>query len=547
MTTAPAPDPDPGPRSTPRDRTVLLRGGAVHSPADPGATAMLVAGGSVAWVGREGAADGYAAGVDEVVQLDGALVTPAFVDAHVHATATGLTLSGLDLTQCRSLADALDQVERQARAQGGRVLLGHGWDETAWPEARPPTRGELDRASYGGVVYLTRVDVHSCVASSALLAAAPGVAAADGYQESGHLSRAAHHLVRRVAYAGVSPAQRTEAQRRTRARAAELGVGALHELGGPDVSSADDLAGMLALAAAEPGPEVVGYWGELGATELAAELGARGAAGDLFADGALGSHTACLREPYADADHRGHAYLQVEQVRDHVVACTRAGLQAGFHAIGDGATATVVAGLLAAAEVLGPGPVRAARHRLEHVEMLDAAMIGAMASLGVVASVQPVFDARWGGPGGMYAQRLGALRGAGLNPLADLAAAGVVLALGSDAPVTALGPWEAVRAAAHHHQPHQRLSVRAAFAAHTRGGWRAARVDDAGVLAPGAPASYAVWAPGPLVVQAADDRVSAWSTDPRAGVPGLPDLTPGVPAPRCLATVVRGTTVHAAG
>ena len=56
-------------------------------------------------------------------------------------------------------------------------MLGHGWDETAWPEHRPPTRQELDRASYGGVVYLSRVDVHSAVVSSALLAAVPEVRA----------------------------------------------------------------------------------------------------------------------------------------------------------------------------------------------------------------------------------------------------------------------------------------------------------------------------------------------------------------------------------
>jgi hypothetical protein len=50
---------------------------------------------------------------------------------------------------------------------------------------------------------------------------------------------------------------------------------------------------------------------------------------------------------------------------------------------------------------------------------------------------------------------------------AALAAAGVVLGLGSDSPVTPLGPWEAVRAAALHHNPDQRLSVRAAFTART--------------------------------------------------------------------------------
>ncbi|NEC53027.1 amidohydrolase family protein, partial [Actinospica acidiphila] len=72
--------------------------------------------------------------------------------------------------------------------------------------------------------------------------------------------------------------------------------------------------------------------------------------GDLFADGALGSHTACLHDPYADAAHTGTAHLDADAVAAHVVACTEAGLQAGFHAIGDAAVTAVVDGVRAAAE-----------------------------------------------------------------------------------------------------------------------------------------------------------------------------------------------------
>ena len=28
-----------------------------------------------------------------------------------------------------------------------QVIVGHGWDERAWPEPQPPTRTELDRAA----------------------------------------------------------------------------------------------------------------------------------------------------------------------------------------------------------------------------------------------------------------------------------------------------------------------------------------------------------------------------------------------------------------
>lgn len=136
-------------------------------------------------------------------------------------------------------------------------------------------------------------------------------------------------------------------------------------------------------------------------------------------------------------------------------------------------------------------------------------------------------------------------QGLGGLPLASLAAAGVALALGSGS--LQADPWGLIAAAIHHPDPMQRISARAAFAAHTRGGWRALGYPGRGVLVPAAAADYSVWAVGDLVVQAPDDRIQAWSTDPRSGTPGLPDLSPGAPRPRCLRTVVDGRTIFAGG
>jgi predicted amidohydrolase YtcJ len=101
--------------------TTLLRNGAIYTPADPFATAMVVEDGAVAWVGSEGAADAQAEAVDRVIDLDGALVTPAFVDAHIHATSAGLALTGLDLSGCASRAELLDRI---AGYGGPRHRLG---------------------------------------------------------------------------------------------------------------------------------------------------------------------------------------------------------------------------------------------------------------------------------------------------------------------------------------------------------------------------------------------------------------------------------------
>ena len=106
--------------------------------------------------------------------------------------------------------------------------------------------------------------------------------------------------------------------------------------------------------------------------------------------------------------------------------------------------------------------------------MVDAPEMATLAELGVVASVQPVFDAWWGGPSGMYVDRLGADRARAMNPFAALHAAGVPLAFGSDAPVTPLGPWAAVRAAVAHRTAGSGVPQEVALAAHTIGGHRAA-------------------------------------------------------------------------
>jgi predicted amidohydrolase YtcJ len=294
--------------------------------------------------------------------------------------------------------------------------------------------------------------------------------------------------------------QRRAAQRATLDAAAALGIGCVHEMAGPEVSGADDLTGLLALAGERPGPLVLGYWGELaerGGLDVVRELGLAGAGGDLFCDGAFGSHTAALGNgPYTDRpDSSGALRFATGQLVHHVRACTLAGVQAGFHVIGDAAVAQVIFAVETVATELGRPAVRACRHRLEHVEMIDRPDIERMRDLGMVASVQPAFDAAWGGDAGMYAERLGVQRALATNPFAGFADAGVALALGSDAPVTPLDPWGGVHAAVDHRTPGSGLRPFDAFDAATHGGWYAARAEHpVGPLAVGAPAHLALWA-----------------------------------------------------
>ncbi|RQX12716.1 amidohydrolase, partial [Micromonospora chalcea] len=176
--------------------STLYRGGVLHCPADPSATALLVRDGRIAWLGT----DADAPSADRVVELGGALVTPAFVDAHVHATDTGLALSGLDLSAVRSAGGLLEAVSAFAAGlPGDAVVLGHGWDESGWADPVLPDAAALDRAAGGRRVYLSQASIHSALLSAALLAACPEVVSASGHEASGWLRRDAHHVVRAAA------------------------------------------------------------------------------------------------------------------------------------------------------------------------------------------------------------------------------------------------------------------------------------------------------------------------------------------------------------
>ena len=92
-------------------------------------------------------------------------------------------------------------------------------------------------------------------------------------------------------------------------------------------------------------------------------------------------------------------------VAEHIVRCAEAGLQAGFHAIGDAAVDQVLDAVelaTAAARARRPGPGTASS---TPSTSRDPARLAAS---GLTASMQPMFDAEWGGPAGMYASRLGA-------------------------------------------------------------------------------------------------------------------------------------------
>jgi predicted amidohydrolase YtcJ len=429
-------------------------------------------------------------GADRVVDLGDATLMPGFVDAHVHLSATGLVEHGADLRQARSVAELLDRVRAAAGRAADGLLWGDGYDETRFDTPELPTPAELAEAAGGRPVYLSRVDGHQGLATLDVLGDSGALEAGGCDRDpagapTGVTRGDANHLARRFALASLPSATLLAAQDAALCQAARRGVACVHEMGGPDIAGRRDFELLLDRVEALP-IEVVGYWGDLD-LEYVADRKLAQVGGDLFLDGSLGSHTAALSTPYDDRpDTCGVLYHGDDELTELYARASQAGIQVGVHAIGDVAIGQALRCARRAMRAVGPTAFRGCRHRIEHVELLGADGADRMAELGLAASVQPAFDAAWGGPDGMYARRLGPRRAKSMNPFADLWRRGVPTGGSSDSYVTPLDPWHGVAAAVHHHRPSQRLGLPVALEVFTLGGRILARQERiSGTIEPG--------------------------------------------------------------
>jgi len=512
--------------------STLLVAQNIYAPGVANAQALLINDGVVVWIGDYETAQQFRKDVQFFVDAGDSFVAPGFVDAHVHLSATGMNLLGFNASSAKSYRELADLVNAAAVSQSGEYIYLQGWDETNWSDSLTDFTDLLSTETRTRTFYLSRIDGHSAIVNGAWL----------DWESVEIVSGSKREAIWNDLTKSSSDELVSDCIKSALAHAASKGVVAVHENGGPTVSSEQDFAIVQSFTNRPEFPAIYAYWADLN-SDNALRLGAVGAAGDLSVDGSLGSRSAKLIEAYSDAvENFGVTYLEIDQIANHIVAASQMGIQAGFHAIGDDACARVHAGFIKALENVAATSIRSSRHRIEHLSMPSDESLKLYADLGVVASVQPTFDATWGGAGGMYESRLGAGRLSSTHPFGDMAKAGMVLAFGSDSPVTEIKPWGWVRAATMHHQEDQRITLRASFNAATRGGQRAARNDESGVLAIGAPADIAIWNVKTFAELVSTDLASSWSTDPRSGTHALPDLADDEPV--CLATLKNGMPIY---
>jgi predicted amidohydrolase YtcJ len=451
----------------------------------------------------ERAGDGEPPEADRVVDLPGAVLTPGFIDAHVHLTGTGIHHRAPEIGRTSSAAELLGALRRVAASRSGPILV-HGWDETHWAERDLPSIDDLDRVVDRPLMAM-RADGHLALVNRAAIAAA-GLDEVEGVERdrdgapTGRVARRANTVLRAWVERHLDPNEIEQLQLEAASLAVARGVTCVHEMSLPEDRGVRDLEILLAHRGRLP-VDVVPY---VGTTDVASviALGVSTIGGDVSVDGSIGARTAWLRDPYADGDGTGASYLGDDEVAEFFHAGHLAGLQVAVHAIGDAAVDQVVRTWERVYQTLdsrGRRHFRARRHRIEHFELVDARLLERAAALGLAVSVQPAFDAKWGHPGGLYELALGEGRAARMNPFRSIVGRGIEVGAGSDSPVTALDPLAGVAALQEHHDPTEAMSREEAIRLFTLGGARLAHHDGKkGSLAPGSHADFAAWVGDPF-------------------------------------------------
>lgn len=527
----------------------LFANGLVHAFADvpaevPPAEAVLVRDGRVVAVGstRE-LRDRAGAGPVEEVDLEGRVVLPGFVDAHLHAVSTASTIAEVDIRQVRSLRAAVETVAAHAATlPPGEWVTGGRWDSNTWDMGRggsyQPDRELLDEAVPDRPVALWSIDYHTLWLNGAALEAVGihddtpnpvgGEIVRDGTgRATGILREDAATLAER-AMPALSLEQRAQnmliAQRKWLAE----GLTGVHDIDGAasqeawDALRADDgllmrVVKHLRLDELEWARAVGWRTGDqVGRTRTAsAGLPEPAVAWDdparddwfvrgglkLFSDGALGSQTSYMTDPFPPRpgeDHLPNYGLPIageELLVEQITAALRAGISPAVHAIGDRANHHVLRAFSrtrAAAREAEARLGRPLRHRIEHAQFVRPEEVALFAQMGVVASMQPrhcisdlhLLESLKPDP------RLAAYA------WKDLLAAGAPVAFGSDGPVEPTDPFAAIYAAMTRadfggdptttFEPSRRIPARDAIAAHTSGAAYAAGLERSmGTLEPG--------------------------------------------------------------
>ncbi|MDX6384184.1 MAG: hypothetical protein QOK48_1757 [Blastocatellia bacterium] len=419
----------------------------------PHVEAIAVKSDRIVFAGSNADVKKYQSAQTRVIDLQGATVVPGMTDAHHHLEGVGFREMTLNLEGITNLQDFLAKVKSKVdAAKPGEWVTGRGWIETFWTPPVFPTRWDLDKVAPNNPVILQRADGHGSVTNSAALKIAGitkntpapfgGEISKDKNGEpNGMLLDAAQRLVNR----NIPPTSAADTERAVVLgvqRDISLGWTQIQDPGGSyqDVDIYRKLysAGKIKLriykVLSAPGEE---------AQRLLSEGPIIGAYGNrltvrslkFYADGSLGSRSAALLEPYADApDSSGFLTVTEEELLPVLEEALRKGIQCETHAIGDRGNRFILDEYEKALNAVPVSQRKIAdpRWRVEHSQIVNPLDIPRFKKLGIIPSMQASHAI---GDLHFAPARLGIKRLEGAYAWNSFVKSGVIVPGGSDAPV----------------------------------------------------------------------------------------------------------------
>ena len=451
-----------------------------------------------------------------VIDARDAAVVPGFNDAHAHPIGGGLALDKIDLLGATTMAAIQERIAGWAAANPDRPwVLGRGWYYEPFPGGLP-TRQILDAIVSDRPAQLVSYDGHTTwVNTRALRMAgitrrtpdpANGVIVKDPRtgEPTGVLKESAMRLVGRFVPAATKD-DRARALRSAIGEAQRFGVTSIQVAGASvedfevyaDAARTGDLRVRVYAAVR---PEGTLDEAALDALETVREQYADGAlfksgAIKIGLDGVIEAHTAAMLEPYANRNTAGEPTIAPDDLNRSVRLADARGWQLMTHAIGDRGVRMALDAYAHAARS-NPAPARGRRHRIEHLETVDAADVTRFGALGVIASMQPFHGSPSPSQMEVWTRNIGDERAARGWMYGSIAAAGGRLAFGSDWPVVPLNPMLGIHTAVTRTTPDgipedgwnpvQKLALTRAIDAYTSGAaWASFDEQRKGTLTPG--------------------------------------------------------------
>ena len=477
--------------------------------ARPSARAVAVRDGRILAVGDAAEIERLRGPRTRVLDARGGTVLPGIHDAHFHVAMGAQGIEDAQLGEVTDLAQLAHTLREHARVTPDDWIVGNRLSYALRIEGRKLHRTDLDAIIPDRPVALFSIDFHTVWANTTALRLAGLLHGADipgGAVIMDDDGLASGELHERPAFERLlrpRPEPSSEDLRRRLhkafARMASYGITSVTDmLGGPsdhelyrELETSGELTARIAMPFHVAPHEPLDAIGEVALPMRAADSERVRTFGiKIFLDGVIDSGTAQLLHPYADAPaSRGMTLFEQEEFERTVVEADRHGLQVAVHAIGDRAVQRTLDAYEAAGRINGR---RDARHRVEHIELIDPGDVPRFRELGVVASMQPLHASR--PEQGRYLgwlEKVGRDRWPHAFPWRTLHEAGAPLAFGTDWPVVPMDPFASLEAALARapwgdDQPDQRLTLDEALAAFTRApAWAEHAEHEKGRLAPG--------------------------------------------------------------